>query len=199
MRRTRRSKSAGTDPYADYLVYDSFTDTNGVLLANHTSEKGGPWTDATSTWTIQSNTCLATNTSESEKYAFITAAANIDMSYTMDVGAGGLSESGLCYRYASGTQFWVVYLHGGEDKVKLLKRVGGDWTNVGEAAQAVTAGTPILVRVTVDGDDLHTVYCNGVQKVQVTDNYSNTATTVALRVYFNGENTIVDSLTVAAL
>jgi len=50
---------AGSDPYADYLVYDTFTDVNGTALNAHTPDKdsvGGGWSyDAGTAFTINAN------------------------------------------------------------------------------------------------------------------------------------------------
>src|SRR3972149_11993600 len=47
-----------TDAYADYVHYDSFTDTNGVTIPNHTPEKAvGAYAEISGTFDIQSNTC----------------------------------------------------------------------------------------------------------------------------------------------
>lgn len=104
---------AAADPYADYLVYDTFTDSNGTTLAAHVPEKaplGSSWAAYPSAYTIQGN-MAATPSAADRQYQAIDAGA-ADVVVECDVVFPSPAKSiGLVGRLQDATHCWFYIIH----------------------------------------------------------------------------------------
>ena len=79
----------GSEPLPTYIVQDTFTDTNGVLIPSHTPDidtVGGGWTDSfgnTPKPTIQSNQFDNTNTGASSQHVIDSGQADLIIEATL--------------------------------------------------------------------------------------------------------------------
>jgi len=96
VRRIAKCKD-GPDPYAAYLVYDTFTDDNAVAIADHTPEKdtvGNGWSSYGGAATISSNTVLADGLS---KFKIDVGSANVIVTFSIKPTAASYARAECRY------------------------------------------------------------------------------------------------------
>lgn len=102
------------DPYADYLIYDSFLDINDTPLADHAPEKdtmGEGWIEGYGSWTIQGNRASSTfPPPPALDYAFIEAGiSNVIIEADVEIAADSLT--GLTIRGENITGNAIVFMY----------------------------------------------------------------------------------------
>lgn len=152
-------QGSGAGLYDPYLVYDTFTDTNGTALASHTPEKGGPWTLSGGVIDVQSNAAKYASGAAHVVGTVPVTTANGYMQATLVDGA--TREYGVIINAQSSTESWMAW-RSGPNSVILYERSGGSFTNRGTAV-----ATPATLKIEANGDTIK-VYGNGVEIISYT-------------------------------
>ena len=129
-----------SDPYGLAIVRDTFTDTNGVALAAHTPETGGPWTVHTSALTVQSNAATSPDTSGAT-----VDAANAGVLVTMTVTGTPAADVQLLMRYTDVNNHWQLHYTG--TALQLREVTGGVTTSRGSTTTTLANGDMLLCRL----------------------------------------------------
>jgi hypothetical protein len=176
-------RSAGATPF----VVDSFTDTNAVLLENHTPETGGPITKhsgggAGSTSISTNRAWASTGTTGLHYYAAVPP----DADYVVKVTWGFLTDNNASTNGVGGridtsaNTGYFLRASCVNDNLEVFKLVGGVFTSLGTSAGLPANGTISELRMV--GDQISVVH-NGSQVIApVTD----TSITAAGRVGTRG-------------
>jgi hypothetical protein len=173
------------------LISDTFTDTDGVHLHDHTMDVGPGWTEVAGTWVITGNKL---NETANAVYAIATVDSgklNIDIS--CDVTMKNMADyynPRLAFRYADTNNYWIAYLSHdtyGTTSVILTSVVSG--ASGVQISELITQedGVTHPLRVTVNNNVI-TVYWNGVQKIQTTNTCLNDKTVCGITSYVDAPN-----------
>ena len=190
---------AASDPYAAYLVYDSFTGTNGTTLQSHTPEKGGPWTKALGNdATLDGSGHVKLDYATEGRYTIPGAATGTFIASIRDAG-GGVSDAakkGIIFNYQDANNFW--FAGGYFNFWTIWKMVAGVETQMGTQS-VITSDTTTYyehkVIVSADGDTV-TFYIDGVSKAtySVASRPLKSNTTAGIRTIGNGPHFIYSDL-----
>jgi len=189
---------AASDPYAAYLVYDSFTGTNGTTLQSHTPEKGGSWTKALGNdGLLDGSGNVKLDFSTESRYTIPGSATGTIIASLRD-SAGGTSNAaykGIIFNFQDANNFWYA---GGFFNLPVIKKtVAGVETTVGSggAFPGVTVNQEFKLVIAPNGDDL-TLYIDGVSyvSVSVASRQLKSNTTAGIRFVGNGANYVYSDL-----
>ena len=170
------------------LLYDTFTDIDGVHLHDHTMNTGPGWTTAgAGIWTISGNKATPPATAGTPHPIAYSDSGDADIDITLDVTVPNSNyfATGIAFRFQDATHLWYAIIErDGPGEVGtyqiVLNGIGGGSNNTVNVTFDALA-TKVL-RVVALGN-LITVYWDGVQKIQVTDTYNNDKTIHGLRAY----------------
>lgn len=178
-------RTAASDPYAAYNVYDTFTDTNGTLLPNHVPEKapaGSSWANIVGTaFSIQSNKAICNGGND----VTVDIAASIsDCTITVsDLIIGAFN--GIAARLTNGTNLFCATYYTALQRWE-LNRLEAAYNLIGSYSEARSAGDSIdPLQMVLSGSSI-SVLVNGVSRIAVTDTFNQTAKKHGL--YGYGEN-----------
>jgi len=167
--------SAATDPYADYLVYDKFTDDDATALTSHTPEKdaeAGGWAVGESAYIITSNKVVAP-TAAGRQYAYIDSGQAAVL-----VSGSVIAPSGLIARLSDATHcLFLCVLAGATDELRIYKDDAA-FTSLAGTAHDYTNGVEYNVTFDCDGNDL--VGTENGTSVSITNTFNNTQTSCGL-------------------
>ena len=202
MRRTRRSKSAGTDPYADYLVYDSFTDTNGVHLHDHVPDRkptGSAWADVNGAaeWTISGNKAKCSSAADSAT-VIDSGVADVDIILSSVVPGKYFA---IVARATGGVPFQYVLgqIQTAEDLLVIAYHDGAYHAIASVAYTVAPTDTITNFEFKVGPGTALEILIDGVSKLSTTSSFNQTKTQIGLYGYTETGVCTVDGLTVAAL
>lgn len=172
------------------LVYDTFTDSNGTLLAAHTPDtdvSGAGWTNTDGfDWDIQSNVVG----SNSNGNTVITAAADGVITASMKAG----TYDSISFRYDDSDNCWLFQARGlaADEEFRIWKIDGGAATIVAQGGTCVIGNT-YEVAISFVGSNI-TASVDGVQLFTVSDSYNQTETKIGVR-GGSGTSATIDNLT----
>ncbi len=156
-------------PAPPILVSDTFTDTDGTGLADHTPEVGGAWTVVSGTWQIQGNRAQNTAAGGVPRAEIDAGTPDVDVTCTVrphTVADFNGTLPGIGVRRTAGGSYWLVRLtraFGAGEGVQLLQ-VDDSETQTTRLTHAATIAndTDYLLRVRAEGDIL-TAWLDGVK------------------------------------
>ena len=163
------------------LFRDTFTDTPGTLLVNHTPETdtvGGGWVADLGTAEISSDGTSGICSSFYSGVFVDVGVADYEVTCELlSVAFGG--NSSLAFRVVSRTSMWLARINDSNDSLELVKWQNG--SNVIDSAviPGFSRLTPYTVKVTCDGDDITVEIESESLVLSTTDAFQNTATRVA--------------------
>jgi hypothetical protein len=172
-----------------YVLHDTFTDTNGVHLHDHTMNVGAGWTAGTD-FVISGNKLVNTGTggvvlrsiAESGK-------ADVDVSAVINMGTSLMYTVMLYLRYVDSSHWWELLLErdGAAPYVKLFYNDGAGRIGVGlEVPVTQHDNTEYTLRITAKGNVINCYWSDpaypGVLRT-TTDALFNTATKVGIGAY----------------
>ena len=169
-RRSRRlirgdSGGGGTpDPYADYIIYDSFHRSNSDQLFN--GEKGGDWQYIDGVGSTIPNFGIFDNKAYALRDTNIPLAyldAGVD-SYELELGVNAFS--GIAFKIQDANNLWICAYDGGPN-FDLISYIGGVSRDLYRFSDVAGHG---VVNVRVEKSKI-TVTSNGVEKGIITDSY----------------------------
>jgi hypothetical protein len=148
---------------------DSFTNSNGTSLESHDAL----WvknTQYTGVLEIQSNKAtIKSSPAANACYVYDQAPSSADYDVTGDWSNTTTSGSGGVIGRASKTaDTFYLARHASSNDIELYKFVAGTPTSLGSAASGYTANATMEIKLSMSGSTIK-VYCNGVQKISVTD------------------------------
>ena len=152
---------------------DTFTDTAGVLLENHTGETGATWTKnpafGTGSAAISNANRVRGNATNGVYYASGTpASADYDVEADLTV-LSGVSSAGIAGRMSvAAATYYLFDYEFGTSQWKLYTVVNGATQNTTTFTQTLTNGVTYHMRLALRGSQI-TCYVNGVQVIQITD------------------------------
>src|SRR5579884_327849 len=152
---------------------DTFTDTAGTLLENHTGETGATWTKnpsfGTGSAAISNANRLRGNATNGIYYSSGTpAAADYDVEADLVVQSA-TSATGIAGRMSvSAATYYLFDYESASGQWKLYTVVNGATQNTTTFTQALTNGQTYHLRLALRGSQI-TCYVNGAQVIQITD------------------------------
>jgi hypothetical protein len=157
------------------FVSDTFTDTNGTLLQDHTPEIGGNWIRRTGSqnFDIQSNTARVTVAKIAiHAYTNDTTAGAADYDVQSDVtvtASGNAWGVGLVGRLTdAGNYYFAIFGPSGTARLEIRKRVSDSETILDFVAEDIGDGTfEFKFEIT---DSSKKLYIDSVEKVSTADN-----------------------------
>lgn len=164
------------DPYADYLVYDTFTDIDNTDLNAHTPDRdalGGGWGEIAGDWEILGN--ILPGPGGDGDIAVI--GVGVADHYAEAELTAGVNAPGIVARYQDATHFWVVLIHGDTDKIELYLNNAGF---ASKGSQVVVWDDGDTLRLSCSGNDIK-VYHNDVEVIAIVDATFNGATFIGVR------------------
>jgi hypothetical protein len=154
------------NPYATYLVYDTFTDANATALASHTPNKdnvGSGWTDVTAGITIESN--KASDNQGDRKSVIDAGEADVTIEATVTLNA---KYGGFLFRYQDSTHYHVAGCNTVSNETAIWENNGGVWTKIGSNADTYSQGDVLALKLILSGQSIK-FYVNDVLKVNITE------------------------------
>jgi len=170
-------------------LYDTFTDTDAVHLADHTMNVGAGWT-AADTWTISSNK-LAQGATGAQWYYAVTESGqtDIDVSAEMVMPAVANYSSGITFRYQDDTHKWLLKFERDGSGTPYIRLYLDTTAKTGAINFTQVNGGTKTVRVTTVGNVI-TVYLDGISVGTVTDATYNDKTKVGIAAFGNASSYI---------
>ena len=138
------------------LVFDSFTDANGVSLDAHVKEVGGAWTERTGTFDIQTNRADIAASTGVRDVATVPATvadlfARTTIRKTVAVDSG---EFGHCLRYSDDDNFWMAQGDLTNNQIEIIERNAGVETQRAATARVLTDSTDYVLEMIADGQTI---------------------------------------------
>lgn len=177
---------------------DSPTPIPPTLTSDFEDGNSTDWTVVNGTWSVVTDgTNVYKQSSTALAESLIYAGDNAWTDYTMQAKIklyGTVSEaaSGIVGRYTDNSNYYMLRLHTGTQKVQLYKKVDGIITLLNETAMTLNTNTTYTVKLIMNGSSL-TGYVDGVQKVFATDT-SLTSGCIGARGY--GQSFSIDDVTI---
>lgn len=169
-----------TSGFADQLFQDDFTDTDGVLLANHTvtprNNTKDVWHDPNSKWKITSNAIVPNNGTDRDGSTYIDlGTSEYDIAWSQYVDNASAYDAGINIRLLDVNNLFYLRLHSNDNgRVDIIKTLHG--TSYGAVAYStawtITTGWhTVLAKVR---RDRITVWVDGTQYIDYqTKTFSN--------------------------
>lgn len=179
------------------FVNDSFTDTNGVLLQNHTGEVGATWTRHTSYTVnseIQANRAEASGNTSAYHASGTPATAEYDVSATVNFDLGGSDIlAGVTGRMSTSvnTFYWAVHQSNGANQWVLYKVEAGSFISLGTWAENPGTGATRRVKLEIR-TAAKKLYVATVERISSADDAITAAGLAGLR--FQGPDNLNKSL-----
>ena len=171
-------------PEGATLLYDTFTDTNGVRLADHVMDVGDGWTEKNGLWDIQSNKVKEETTTTAWYFAVAESGeSDVDISLDVTMQASNYYSGGITFRFQDTTHNWITQIGRSGSLVSPTLSI---YTFGGTVSESVNitqqTGVAHTLRVTAVGNTIK-AYWDGVLLISVTDAYLNTLTKVGIAAY----------------
>lgn len=138
---------------ARLLLRDTFTDTNGVLIAAHTPELGGAWTLRNGGYNLQDNQLNVSSAGTGTAGTLATQDAgtpNVDAYLDVIAGSGDYVQ-GIIGRYTDVNNLWLVGIYRAGSQIVIYEVNGGTTTLRQQAAKAFVAGNTYRLRARFSG------------------------------------------------
>lgn len=146
------------DPYASYLVYDSFTDIDNVALLDHTPEKGGPWVAQAGSSVnnkISGNKALFQDGTAGDGSKYVIQTDEADVVIAGEITLAG--NNGFVWARvadASGTGI-ILHFDVALDGLKIWEFTDpGGYNNIAAVAQSYSPGDVVLFEATLLGTSI---------------------------------------------
>lgn len=168
------SLSATATPSAGTVTgfSDTFTDTNGVNLAAHTSDSGHSWTAVAGAILIDSNDIYGSTVPATYRSSYVPASADafVQATFTAKSIVSGSANWLLARSTAVNNWYQGGYQPTGGSGAGwyIGKTVGGTFTQLGYAAASLPAGESRVVRLEVQGSTIR-LLVDAVEVRSVTD------------------------------
>lgn len=157
------------DPYADYLVYDSFTDDDATGVTDHAPEKdseGGGYQDGIGAgeFTITSNQVYLAGGAAGYNTDWIDAGV-ADCTINCDIKIGLAVANGLIVRASAGNDNLEIILDAANDRVRLYSNTNGVRAELKtEVGIVLDTTSTYAVKVVLSGTAVE-VFIDGVSKL----------------------------------
>jgi hypothetical protein len=179
------------------LLSDSFTDTPGITLDQHTPDIGAitsGWILTDGTVSIDGTGTMATGVSLGTSGAAQAVGddgwADVLISAQMTHNTGGTNNPyGIVFRYKDNNNYWFFRVNRSNSKIELLRKNGGNSVVVANASFTSTPGVPNLGTVRAVGPNVTCMTDTGASFTYGPDTANNTATQHGLRTNNAGTDT----------
>lgn len=161
-----------------YLMYDTFTDSDGVLLTAHKPDVGGPWVAALGTWSITSGQAYV-STSGGTNDMIYTDVGKSDYTIYLDFMVNLNTNARLLFRYTDISNHFYINTSG--TSYSLNRRQSGAVTTIASGGARVDGDK---FKVVLSGSSI-LVYLNGALLFSTTDTFNQTATKAGMANYAN--------------
>jgi len=169
---------------SNIIVSDTFTEGSDTVITLHTPDIGTGWTEVFDDSTSGNDALVVAATDEvqagqqqNNRGQMYTAQPNptfVDQIVSITIKSGftesGSKGVGIFARRTDNNNLYLVQILGNglaDESVKLFKKVGGTYTELGAYAATLGIGTIIKLEIT---DATKKVYVDGVQRISSTDN-----------------------------
>jgi hypothetical protein len=147
-----------------YLLYDTFTDSDGTNLTAHTMNTGSGWTSLFGTWVITSNRAVRSTSGDNEVIVADAGATNVTATVTANIGAAqSFAWVGLVVRATDNSNYWLGLIQTiSSPSVQLYEKSGGSYTLRDSSTPVVTTSTDYNLKLVASGTTI-TFYIDNVQ------------------------------------
>ena len=168
----------------NYVVLDTFTDTNNVHLHDHTMDVGTGWT-APDSFIISGNKLINNAPNGSGFLNAITQSGKTDVDITMDVTmvtTASTHLTGIIFRYSDSSHMWALWLE--KDEYSPYLTLYKDAASVAISASFTDENITSQLRVSVIGNDIKCYWKDMVTPlISFTDATYNDKTICGVRAY----------------
>jgi hypothetical protein len=157
-----------------YLLSDTFTDTNGVHLHDHTPDVGPAWADLDAGITIQGNKA----SDNSVTACTVADVSDADVNITADLVLPALAGNGffgIAFRAVDATHFLIVGADLTADETTVWENDGGAWNKLAGVAHAYSNGQAVAVSIVLSGTSIKATF-GGVADIDIAEASFATAT-----------------------
>ena len=169
------------DPTKTTYIYDSFTDTDGVLLENHMPNIGGAWSALLGSTAILSNRAGASGASNKYTIDAEVVAVNIQLdAYMGNVSGGGNNDFiQIAFRQADVLNLYTVTLGkvAGVSIYKIAETTSGTGTDRATGTWTYASGAHHVLRLEDDGTVM-TATIDGANPITYSSTTKNTNTKI---------------------
>jgi lysophospholipase L1-like esterase len=166
------------------FLADTFNDTNGTLLKNHTSDSGSTWADAGGTY---NHDITIYNSGGGIHDTYMANGAGLAMNVASTAGPGPNLTATLTLNWytSAGTShgvllradstavsgYLVAYTHSGTQQFVIYRESSSSFTSLATQNYAWTGSSPLTYTATISGTNptVITVYIGGVQQLTYSD------------------------------
>ena len=183
------------------LLHDTFTDTDGVDLDDHTMNTGDGWTNHTSTFEILSNYAVTTATAKTIATADA-GASDVTLTGNLVVGANE-GQAGFVLRFTSTSAYWIIRSRnenasgGRHEGFHLIENVGGtsmfdQYIRASTSTFTLTTGQSYAIEAVMSGNDF-TITIDGDTTNTITHSSAANNTATRFGLYENGDSPVDSS------
>ena len=170
------------------VVTDSFTDTNGTAIADHTPELGGPWSG--SDLEIQSNSLVAVDLIPGSAFVETnTARHTVCAEFTKGDTGSDYPFQGVFFRYIDSSNYWLARWNG--LAFQLRRNAGSGEVTASQGIFTLEASESASVTVEANGDEITATINDGSESLTLTatDFWNETGTKVGVFAEYSGSGT----------
>jgi hypothetical protein len=171
------------------FVSDTFTDTDGTLLEDHTPEVGSAWIKRAGTGTsgIQSNVLQPVLwTSHTNGAVPGSNEYDINCDFTPDTSTNNVNFWVYGYYQDESNMYFARYAHSaGGGFLDIWKRVLGAYTKLDTLEEALIDDTAVDFKFELRNDPVQKLYIDDVEKLSTTDSDLTDAGVVGVRLFAN--------------
>ena len=166
---------------AGAIILDTFADTNGVLLTNHTPDisPGGGW--AGDAWDIQSNKAESPQSFNTPELVQIDAGeSDVDIQVTWTTANPALGVEGIVARYVDDNNHWIIVFSSTTSVWAIVSRVSSTFTTHASTPFTPLATTSYALRCVLIGTSI-TATIDGGMSINFSSSSHQSATKHGLR------------------
>lgn len=162
-----------------YLLRDTFTDADAVVLASHTPDIGGAWTSRSGATQIHSN--RATITTGPSIHTIDATKADFFAGLRGRITATGAADYiGLIFRYVDTSNYWLVHIDENDNSLSIFEVTSGSFSQRATVGIAIGLYTDYTLQVLCQGTSI-TAWLNGANQISYSSSVRQSATLVGIR------------------
>lgn len=162
------------------LLWDTFRGTDLTRISSHTMDWGAGWSEHTGDFILRYDRAWLSVSNAGNDNVATAEAGKADLSCYLRVRSADITNTiGLCARYTSTANFWLIGISSG--LFRILEKNANAYTVRSSVAVTVETGREYEIRVTLSGSAISTTLDNGNPVTYGSATFNQTATRSGLR------------------